>query len=506
MEVTQQDSEEKPDLGEAAARGVRWSAISRPAVELLQLGSMIILARLIAPAEFGRFAVATIAIEVASLAVGTGLGNAIVQRRVTDREHLQAASALALVVGAGMTMATLLAARFVIPPIFGEQTGDLTILLAPICMISAIGTVPMGLLRRRMAFRRLSEIEIAGTAFRVSVSVVLAIAGMAGEALVLGVVAGWLMTTVLAFASAPPPLPRFSRRPVRELLDFAVPMSLVSLTWVGFSNVDYAVIGARLGSVQTGLYFRAYTIAVEYQSKLGMVMSQVGFPVLVRSADDSQMEHLRRQMVRSLTIVLFPLLVLLSISAPTLVPFVFGSEWSAAVGPVQVLALGGAATVVIDAAGTVLMATGRPRSLLLFGAGHFLAYGITVFLIAPLGLTAIAAGAAAVHLAFVVVSYALIRQSSSQSVLGRLWDDLSPATVASAGMALVAIPSAWALSAASLPALPWLLSLGIIGSLAYLATLRLGFASAWADQVAVARRILPIGRRNRVTTPALQGT
>ena len=36
-----------------------------------------------------------------------------------------------------------------------------------------------------------------------------------------------------------------------------------SISWVGFSNVDYAIIGARLGALRTGLYFRAYTLAVE---------------------------------------------------------------------------------------------------------------------------------------------------------------------------------------------------------------------------------------------------
>jgi O-antigen/teichoic acid export membrane protein len=55
-------------------------------------------------------------------------------------------------------------------------------------------------------------------------------------------------------------------------------VSLASISWVGFSNVDYAIIGARLGALQTGLYFRAYTLAVESQSKLGIVMNRVGFP------------------------------------------------------------------------------------------------------------------------------------------------------------------------------------------------------------------------------------
>ena len=60
------------ELRAAAARGIRWSAIARPATEVLLLGSMVILARLIAPAEFGYYAVALIVQELAYRLVARG--------------------------------------------------------------------------------------------------------------------------------------------------------------------------------------------------------------------------------------------------------------------------------------------------------------------------------------------------------------------------------------------------------------------------------------------------
>jgi O-antigen/teichoic acid export membrane protein len=497
-EPSNHDADPTTSLGDAAAHGIRWSAISRPTVELLQLASMVVLARLIAPTEFGHFAVATIAVELGTLIVGAGLSNALVQRKIAEKAHLEAGTALALSIGGFMTVAALALAEFVVKPVFGGRTAELMALLAPMCFITAFSSVPLAQLRRRLAFRRLSEIEIANTATRVLVSVILAVVGMSGEALVLGLLAGSAMVSLIACVSARPTFPRFHRREAREILDFALPMSLASLTWVGFSNVDYAVIGARLGPVQTGLYFRAYSIAVEYQSKLGSVMSQIGFPVLSRTSSDQHMDHLHRQMVRLLTIVLFPLLVLLAITAPTLVPFVFGDNWSAASTPVQVLALGGAATVLIDAAGTVLMASGRPRAVLAFGAGHFLAYGVAVLLVAPLGITAVAVAAGVVHSAFVGVSYFLIRKGTSQSFMHRLWDDVAPATVCSIGMAAVTVPASLALTGAGLPALPWMLAVGAVGAVSYLLVLRLGVAGVWRTEVAVFNRIVPQRLRSRL--------
>ena len=496
--------EDRKDLGEAAAHGVRWSAISRPTIETMQLAGMVVLARLIVPAEFGRFAVAAIAMEIASLTVAGGITNALVQRRNADRVHMQTGAAVALIGGAVLTVISLALAHFVVSPVFGARTGHFMMLLAPLSLLFALSAVPMAILSRGMRFRRLSEIEMASTFSRLGLSVGLAVAGVGGESLVIGVIAGSVTTTGLALLSARPPLPRYSRRAARDLIGYALPVSLASITWIGFSNVDYAVIGARLGAFQAGLYFRAYTLAVEYQSKLGVVMTQIGFPVLSRTTDRGQMTRLHHQMVSLLALALFPALVVLSITAPVLVPFVFGPHWGGAVIPVQILALGGAATILIDAAGTVLMASGRAVATLAFGASHFVVYGVAVLLVAPLGISAIAIAAAAVHSAFLIVAYVLICKGAEENPLRRLWGDVGPAAISSLGLACAAVPASRALTAAGLPDALWLAAVAAVSGAAYLLTLRVCFNTTWTAQRAILAKILP-WRRRRVGTPSLQG-
>jgi len=489
------DAPSGEELREAAAHGVRWSLISRPAVELIQLGSIVVLTRLIAPAEFGRFAIAVIAQEVAYGTIAGGLSNALVQRRAANREHLQTGLALALMIGVAMTLLTLLLATVVAVPVFGEQTAHLVRLMAPLCLIAGFTAVPMATLRRRMQFRRVSEMELAGTVGRVTVCIALALAGLGGEALVLGVLAGAVLTAGIAWASAPPPAPRLHRRAARELIDYGLPVSLSAIGWLGLRNVDYAIVGARLGPEATGLYYRAYTVAVEYENKISVVMSQVGFPVLARTRDHDELTRLHRQMVRTLTIVVFPLLVLLAIGAPVLIPFLFGSRWGGAVTPVQILTVGGAATLVIDAAGTVLMSKGRTRALLGYGTGQFIVYGLAVLAVVHWGIVAVAIAAAAVHTAFLFVAYGLILHGTPERPLRRLWEDLSPALVSCAGMAAVTLPLSIAMTALGIRPLLWLSLLGLAGACGYAATLRIFFLTTWRSQLAVVRRILPLERR-----------
>ncbi len=482
------------ELRDAAAHGVRWSAIARPTVEILQLGSIVILARLIVPAEFGRYAIALIAQEVAYLMVAGGLSSALVQRKTIDREHQQTGMALGLLAGLTLAVVTLIAASVIVAPIFGERTAFFVRLMAPLCLVSALSTVPTATLRRNMAFRRLSEIEVLSTLARVVVCIGLALAGMSGEALVLGVLAGSLATGVIAWVSAPPPAPRLYRKAARELLSYGLPVSLASVSWIGFSNVDYAIIGARLGALQTGFYFRAYTLSVEYQSKISVVMSQVGFPVLARTRSAAELSQLYRQMVRTLTILLFPLLVLLTITAPVLVPFLFGAQWTPAVVPVQILALGGASTLVVDAVGTVFMATGRARALLGYGIAHFLVYGLTVLVVVHYGIVAVAIDAAVVHTLFLVVAYVMMLNGSQERPIPRLLSDIAPATLSCVGLAVVALPVSMGLTAIGAPAILWLAAVGLVAIPPYLLTLRLGFPESWRSQRSIITRIVPANK------------
>ena len=495
------------ELRAAAVHGIRWSSISRPTTELIQLVSVVVLAHLIAPAEFGRYAVALIAQEVGYQLISGGLSSALIQRKNLNREHLQSGMALGLLGGLGLTALMLLVAIAIVHPVFGARTALFVELLAPLCLISGAGTVSTAGLSRRMAFRRLSEIEVLSTFIRVAACVGLAVYGLSGEALVIGTMIGAVATLVMAWLSLRPPLPRLHRRAARELLDYALPVSMAAIGWVGFSNVDYAIIGARLGPLSTGLYYRAYTLAVEYQNKVSVVMTQVGFPVLSRTRSPTELTSMHRQMVRLLTILLFPLLAILAITAPVLVPFVFGHPWAGAVLPVQILAIGGASSLVTNAVGTVLMATGRTRALLGFGMGHFVAYGLAVLLVVPHGIAAVAVAAAIVHTVFLVFAYALMLRDSPENPLRRLWDDVAPAVVSCLGLAVVAVPVSLAVSSADAPAVLQLGAVGLLAVPAYLLALRLGFPAVWRSQSAIVDRILPGRRRpGRRAKPAAELT
>jgi len=492
------DSLTHAELRTRTMRGLRWVVVARPIGEVLLVGSMVVLAHLISPAEFGRYAIAAIAGSIAVIPLA-GVSAALVQRPSASREHLQAGFALALLIGLALVAITLVAASLIVVPLYGARTAEFVRLASPLCFIAAAGAVPSARLQRRLAIKRFSIIELSSTLVRVSATVGMALAGLNGFSLVLGWLAGELVELGLLWASAPAPAPRLRRAPTKELLSFGAPASFAAASWFGFRNCDYAIIGARLGALPTGLYFRAYTLGVEYQKKVSSVMNTVGFPALSRTQNREEMEALRVWMVRTLTLVLFPLLALLAIEAPVLVPWLFGHRWAPAVVPTQILAVGGASTLVIDTAGASLMASGRARAVMGFGWGHFCVYAVAVFLVAPFGITAVAVAAATVHTLFLLVAYVLMLHGPGEQPLRCLWHDIMPALVSCVAPVALALPASVVLRNADVAAVPYVAVVSLIGITAYLVTLRVGFPSSLDSLRRFARQLLPHLHRPRLT-------
>jgi lipopolysaccharide exporter len=492
MDEVPSDVRTNDELTRAAGLGLRRITHARIAIELALLASMVVLARLIPPAEFGLFAVAVIVQELALTMPMEGIGSAIVQRREITREHLQAGVALSLAVGAVLSGVTLGLALAVVDPLFGPHAADLVLLALPWYALGALYAVPVAILRRRLDFARLSLVDLGLNVTRALATMGLALAGLDAEALILGAMAGMAVALAMAWRLAPPPVPGWQPAAMRELLPYGGPAALACVAWTGFRNGDYAIIGAKLGTAQAGFYWRGYQLSVEYQRKISVLMSQMAFPILARTEDGERMQELRTRMVRLMTVVVLPLLVTLALSAPVLVPWAFGARWEPAVLPTQILALGGAAVLVTDAVGSALMAAGRARALLGFGVGHFAVYAGAVLAVASHGLAAVAIAASVVHTVFLAIAYQVLVGGRGIRALRALWTDVAPATIGCLGLVALAWPADRGLAALAAPPLAHLGAVAACAALGYGLALRAWHPQALDDLGRAVQRILPV--------------
>ena len=485
------------ELREAALAGVRWMAISKVASEIVLLGSTVVLARLISPAEFGLAAIALIVTALATVLTGESFGTPLVQRKDAGTAHVRAAVTMSLTFGAVLATATYLLAPLC-EPLFGADTVGLMQLMAPAFLISAVSVVPHAMLQRELNFRRLSSIEIWHRISGAAVSMGLAFAGLNAEAILLGSLAGALLSSVLLVAVARPPRPGFDRGAMRDIASFGVPAAASGLLRAVNRNVDYAIIGARLGAAQVGLYWRAYQFGVEYQSKISSIMMRVALPVYSRAASVEDMRALRARIVRVHATILIPLLGLLIVLAPEGLPWLLGDPWRPAVLPTQILAVAGMTAAVLTGLGPLMLAMGKPKALLYWNLGSSVTYGLMVFFVAPLGLTAICVGVVAMRVTTLLVAQRVMIQGLAGIPMRTLLHDAGPAVTGTVAMLAVSFPLAAALTAADVPAPVTCCGVAAFAFGTYALTIRTLFSASWADLMLLVSRILPRLPRHKI--------
>jgi lipopolysaccharide exporter len=480
-------------LKAATLEGVRWMALARMVAELGAVGSSIVLAHLVSPRQLGMFAVAVIVRELALMTANEGVGSPLVQRRDLRRSHLEAGVLLALGMGLLLSLVTLLVVPFAAEPLFGAATTRLFRLFAPAFLLVGAMIVPLAQLQRELRFRRIGAIEVGGVFVTAIVSVILAVAGLQAEAYVLGMLAGLFALTVGYLASVPRVAPRWRPRELREIATFGLPAAAAGLAGVGYRNVDYIVLGGRLGPLLVGYYYRAYTLGVEYENKISGVLTRVTFPIYSRTEDLDHLRSLRMRIVRLNATLIWPMLACFIAIAPVAVPWVFGARWEPAVAPAQLLAVAGMAATIRSGTSPLILAAGRPRALLIFSAVEAVAYAGTVLVASAHGLTAVAGAVAGFQIVALCVAYATMLGPMVGVPLGQLARDVCPAGIGSAVLLAVALPLSWALDG-RLAAMPFVAIVTAVAAACYLVAIRAVFPAAWGDMELLWRSV---SRRRR---------
>jgi lipopolysaccharide exporter len=488
---TDTDDPTEEGLLDAAVTGARWLAAARAASDSVQFVSAVILARLIVPAEFGHAAIALILVPLSAILTFEGFGSALVQRKTVSREHIETATLASLVAGALLTLVTFFGAPFVATPIFGARTAELIQVAAPLFMLTGISAVSRSLLWRRLEFRAVSMIEMSSLLAGAILSVGFALAGLDGEAIVLGQVSGTALATVLLFLLARPARPRWHGVELREILGFGGPASAAGLLHVAITNADYTILAARLSATQVGLYWRAFQLGVVYQDKISGVMMRLAFPVYSRTRDLDQLRHLHERATRVHAAVIVPLLAIGIVVEPTLVPWMFGEAWRDAVLPAQLLSVAGMVAAVLTGYPQVLLAAGRPKALFRFNVCVLIVYAGAVWFTAPYGITTVAAAVVGVYLAMLLAVYGILFKRVVGIPVGRMVSDLGPGVAGGLGVLAVGFPLAELLRSAETPAPIIIALVGIAGLMAHIGVLRTGFPAVWSDLSGFTRRLVP---------------
>lgn len=351
----------QPSLASAAVRGVAWTGGAQIVRQVVQIVGQLVLARLLVPDDFGLLGMAMVFIGIGQLIADFGIGSAIVQARELGPKVVSTCFWLNLAVGA-MLMLLVLACAPLIARFY--ERPDLLPLVAVLSLnllLSAMQTVPMGLLYRDMRFADVARAQVLGTVAAAAVAIGLAWAGAGAWALIAQPLVGAIvMLTVAWRATGWWPRFEYSYLEARPLMRFS--LALLGTNLVGYANrnADGLLIGRFLGAGPLGVYSMAIQIMLFPLQQVSGVIVRVLFPTLARIQDDLlRLRTAYLKAVATIVIITFPLMAGLFALADDFVLVVFGSKWVEMVPILKVLSWVGMMQSIGTTMGVIYLAVGR---------------------------------------------------------------------------------------------------------------------------------------------------
>lgn len=424
-------------VAKAVVRGARWMGLMRLAVQLAQFGIGLLLARLLAPEDFGLVASVSVATGFAFIIFEGGLRSALVHIDDIGDEDFDAA--FWLNVAAGMVVAALFTA---LGPFIADFFGDRRLAgLSSIIALTftfSLGVAHAAQLQRRLRFRRLAVAEASGTLVGLLATVVLAAAGGGVHSLAWGPVCGQIAASIFLFLAFPwRPRFRLPWAAVRKLLRFSVPLLGANATEYAARNIDNLLIGRYAGAASLGLYNRAYNLMLLPLTQLTTAVGNAVSPVLATMRED--LERASRAYIRAasaISVLAVPVLAGLAASAEGMVPLLWGDQWTEAVPLVRILCLAGLPLCFTATTTWLYQAQGRTRAML--GTNVlWTALGIAL-IVGGLQWGAIGVASAVLVRTWTGLPYELwmATRTLPLSFVRLLWTQVAPTLVLALGMAL----------------------------------------------------------------------
>lgn len=346
-------------LDHSLVHGVAWTAGVKWATQLVVWLSTLVVVRLLSPADYGVFGMATLYLGLVQLLSEFGIGTAVVTLKSLSHTQIAQLNGAAVILGVGGFL-LIAAAAEPLGAFFGSSQLPAVLVVVGIgFVISAFSVVPAALLLRDMQFKHVAFFGGLQALTASAITVVLAWMDYGYWSLVLANLCGVALFTALVTLRRPHAFARPRRDELRGALSLSGSVIGSRLSWYAYTNADFLVIGRVLGQSALGIYTVAWTLATMAVDKITAIIGSVTPSVF--SAAQADPATLRRYLLRvteSVAVVTFPICAGLALVAGDAVTVVLGPKWTGAIRPLEALAVFGLVRSIAPFLSQVLTVTG----------------------------------------------------------------------------------------------------------------------------------------------------
>ena len=331
------------NLRQRTLSGLFWNLVERVGLRIVQFLPTILLARLLAPEEFGLVGMLALFIALAQAFLDSGFGAALIQKRDATFTDECSIFYFNILVGGVAVLALFFAAPLIAAFYNQPLLIPLTRWLSLDILLKSFSLIQTTLLSRALDFKTQIKANLFAALCAGVIGVAAAYYGLGVWSLVVQTLANTLLCTVALWRlSAWRPALRFSLASLRGLFGFGSRMLASGLLTVFFENFYQVFIGKVFSAGPLGYYTRAASLRGVVIDATSSTLGRVMYPALASIQDD--VERLRRGYRKTAvlsTFIHFPLMIGLIVTAQPLITLLFSARWADSVPLFQLMCVAG---------------------------------------------------------------------------------------------------------------------------------------------------------------------
>lgn len=289
----------------------------------------LILARILAPSDYGVITMLTVFIAISQVFVQSGLNTALVQRKDTSEDDYTSVFWVSLLISIILYIILFFSAPFIASFYNMPELTSVLRVLALILIPGAFNSIQNAKVQREMKFKQLLYCTIASAVVSGIVGIIMAYAGLRFWALVGQQLINQVMVciTLMLFIKWHPKM-KFNFARVKTFFSFGWKLLVSSLIDTIYQNLTNLVVGRKYNSETLGFYNRGNQFPNIFVTNINGSIQSVMLPVLSKEQDNKdKMKSMMRRSIVTSSYILFPLLMGLAVCAEPLISLLLTDKW-----------------------------------------------------------------------------------------------------------------------------------------------------------------------------------
>lgn len=306
-----------------------WRFAERCGAQMVTFVVSIVLARILAPEDYGTIALITVFTNIMQVFVDSGLGTALIQKKDADDLDFSSVFYFNLAV-----CLVLYGVMFAAAPLIAAFYNDATLtplvrVISLTIVISGVKGIQQSYVSRNMLFKRFFFATLGGTIFSAFLGIGLAYAGAGVWAIVAQQLSNAAIDTLILWLTVKwRPKKAFSWQRLKGLLTFGWKLLASALLDTVYSNLRSLVIGKLYSSADLAYYNQADKFPNVIVSNINSSIDSVLLPTMASEQDDhARVKAMTRRAIKTSTYIMAPLMMGLAFCAEPVVRLVLTDKW-----------------------------------------------------------------------------------------------------------------------------------------------------------------------------------